>query len=229
MNAPVVVPLFTVADGEVARYLRDFQSELNTMSSNKLAIGYCTELNEKNATAAASVIESERYPGIVESSFPCIWVEAPDGHFILPLKNDFEYVKTAFRVLTSEAPKAVTIKELEDQVMAKLHPTPTSGPQVPAWFAVGGFTAMGIAILFLISLVVASVMGHPITDKGTKVLVVFVIALCVALGTAFLTGDQSAKGNLPVPFLKDKPLTISATGGVAAFVIVIVIAYSAYI
>jgi hypothetical protein len=61
-----------------------------------------------------------------------------------------------------------------------------------------------------------------------RFLVVVVFALGCALAVAFLGGDAAASGKIPF-FGSDTPLAISATGGIAALVIVLVLGYYFYV
>jgi hypothetical protein len=100
-------------------------------------------------------------------------------------------------------------------------------PKVPAWFQKAGFVTGALTLFFLMALVVASVLGREVPD-GSKFLVTAVFALGCALSATFLGGDAVASGK--IPFLADKsPLAISATGGIAVLVIVLVLGYYFYV
>lgn len=90
----------------------------------------------------------------------------------------------------------------------------------------------GAAVLgFLMWLVVQSVNGHPV-PCDSRTLVVFVLSLGLALSAAFLGGSATARGHLPgvqlQNFAKLRPITFAATGGLAVFVIALVIANATY-
>lgn len=52
-----------------------------------------------------------------------------------------------------------------------------------------------------------------------------VIALGVALSLAYIGGDASVRGTLHLPVLQEKPIVIGAVGGIAAFLIILLIAH----
>jgi hypothetical protein len=64
----------------------------------------------------------------------------------------------------------------------------------------------------------------PITES--KFLVTVVLALGTALSSAFLGGTAAAAGKIPI--FKDSPMKFTVTGGIAAFVIVLVLGHFLY-
>lgn len=98
---------------------------------------------------------------------------------------------------------------------------------VPSWFQPAGFIIGLLTLLFFMGIVGASIFGFVVPDSQRfPVLIVF--ALGCALSGSFLTGKASASGQLP--FFGDKnPLAISATGGIAILIIVLILGYYIYI
>jgi hypothetical protein len=90
------------------------------------------------------------------------------------------------------------------------------------WVAPAGFSLLLLTVVFLMALVVATVLGHPVPCSG-RGLVVFVIALSTGGAAAFLTGSAKAEGKLP--FLGHNVVTIAASGAIAAIVIVLVVGF----
>jgi hypothetical protein len=72
----------------------------------------------------------------------------------------------------------------------------------------------------------ASVFGHEI-PSGSRFLVVAVLALGCALSATFLGGEAVASGKVPF-FGNAHPLAISATGGIALLVIILVLGHYFY-
>ena len=103
----------------------------------------------------------------------------------------------------------------------------SSSPPVPPWFAKAGAVFVGVTLLFFMSLIGASILQHDIPTNG-KPLVVIVLALSIALSFAFIGGNAAAEGNVPLPFAKDKPVAFSVGGGIAAFVIVLLLGFGLY-
>jgi hypothetical protein len=111
-------------------------------------------------------------------------------------------------------------------VRAKLLPIPPVIPQSNDWVLIVGAVFGLLTFLFLVSLVFASVMGKPV-PPDSRMLVVSVLAIGVALSASFLGGTASASGKLPLP-VGMNPISFAVSGGIATFLIVFVIAYLAY-
>jgi hypothetical protein len=83
--------------------------------------------------------------------------------------------------------------------------------RIPSWFQPAGF-ACGVATLgFFMWLAATNVTQVTFAHQA-------VIALGMALAAAFIGGDAAAKSK--IPFFKNSPIAISASGGIAVFVIV---------
>jgi hypothetical protein len=98
--------------------------------------------------------------------------------------------------------------------------------RVPGWFQRAGFVTAAFTLLFFMSLVVASVIGHEV-PSGSKFLVVAVLALGCAMSATFLGGEAVAAGKVPF-FGNAHPLAISTTGGIAVLVILLVLGHYFY-
>lgn len=98
--------------------------------------------------------------------------------------------------------------------------------KIPPWFQTAGFVSGAFTLLFLISLVFASLSGHEV-PTGSRFLVIAVFALGCALAATFLGGEAAASGR--IPFVGDAhPLAISTTGGIAVLIIVLVLGHYFY-
>jgi len=98
---------------------------------------------------------------------------------------------------------------------------------VPPWFQIAGFVCGGVTLLFLMTLVVLSVLGHPVPDQA-KPLVALVFAIGAAMSISFLGGDAAASGKIPL-IGKSKPITFSASSGVAVLIILLVLLHYLYV
>lgn len=107
-------------------------------------------------------------------------------------------------------------------VTTKFLPPPTS-----KWVPIAGAAFGLLTLLFFISLVLASINGKSI-PPDSRMLVVAVLALGVAPSASFLGGAASASGKLPLPWGMD-PLSFSAVGGIAIFLVVFLIGYGAFV
>ncbi len=101
------------------------------------------------------------------------------------------------------------------------HKKSDSAPQfslrVGAWFG-------AVALAFFMLLVLLSVAGH-IVPEGAKYLIVIVLALSGGLATAFLGGNASARGSIPIPKVQEHTLTFAVTGGIATLIILLVLGW----
>jgi len=91
---------------------------------------------------------------------------------------------------------------------------------VPYWFPIAGvvFTALTILTLFL------ALTGVVPIDPGKRVLFNVWVAFCLAASVGFLTGSASASGKIPLPSaLGDSPIAFSAVGGVAVFLVILLV------
>lgn len=140
------------------------------------------------------------------------------------LQTEADVEAVTLRVNYQEAWREFTVDLNERNFNARLPEVemPNPGQSVPAWFPVAGYGAGFLTLLFF--MYVALFGTGPATFAHVSVL-----ALGCALAAAFLGGDASAKGHLPIPFLNNHPLAVSATGGIAVFIIVLVLGYALFI
>lgn len=81
------------------------------------------------------------------------------------------------------------------------------------WVPIAGVVFGAATLAFFMYLVIANPPVNPF-------LVVTVLALGLGLASSFLGGDAAARGQIPIPFVKEHPIQFSAAGGIAVFVIV---------
>ncbi|HEX8131040.1 MAG TPA: hypothetical protein VF527_18200 [Pyrinomonadaceae bacterium] len=99
---------------------------------------------------------------------------------------------------------------------------------IPSWFSIAGAVFGAITLLFLMLLIVLSLFDLVIPTTSRFILVAF-LALSVGLSSTFLGGTAAAKGAISLPFFKEAPMSFALTGGMAVFVIVMVLGYALYI
>jgi hypothetical protein len=98
--------------------------------------------------------------------------------------------------------------------------------RMPHWFPVAGFFSGILTLLFFMGLVVAGIFGHNVPSES-RFPVVIIMAFGLALDVSFIGGDAAAKGQ--IPFFKDSPVVFTVGGGIAAFVIALLLGWKMYI
>jgi hypothetical protein len=94
---------------------------------------------------------------------------------------------------------------------------------LPKWFLPLG---LGLIMLFLMGLVIASIFGL-VVPPGGRFALVALLAIGCGLSASALGGKAAIQGK--IPFFHDSPLALSATSGIALLIIVFVIGYNFYI
>jgi hypothetical protein len=115
--------------------------------------------------------------------------------------------------------------------------TDGTGPSAaPTWILIVGIIALFLAAFFFMGLVIAGILNHPV-PCNTKPFAHIVLAILLALGSAFLGGWARAEGKIPslgeLVGLSPKapgsessgsPIAFGVGGGVAVFVVVFLLA-----
>jgi hypothetical protein len=97
---------------------------------------------------------------------------------------------------------------------------------VLGWFPIAGYATLVLTLLFLMVIYAYSVTIRPIQqDVGTRMILVFVVSLALAMGLSFIGGDAIAKGRLP---FFENALSVSLAGGVAVWVVGMIIGYQLF-
>lgn len=94
---------------------------------------------------------------------------------------------------------------------------------LPSWFLPLG---LGLIMIFLAGLVVASMFGF-VVPPGGRFALIALLSIGVGLSSSALGGKASVQGQ--IPFFQNSPLAISATSGIALFIITFVLGYNFYI
>jgi len=148
----------------------------------------------------------------------------------LEIKAELENIEEEHRVGYLKGRLAALPKEvvdaLEPFLLAK-ELAMANGPRIPSWFPKAGYSTGLLTLLFFMVLVVAGIFGHEVPPH-TRMLVVFVVSLGLSLALSFIGGDAAAKGSIPLPFAKQRPIAFTASGGVAVFLVALLIGYYAY-
>lgn len=99
-------------------------------------------------------------------------------------------------------------------------------PPTGKWVLVVGALFGFLTFSFFVILVILSLLGKSI-PPDSRSLVVLVLAIGIALSAGFLGQTASASGKLPLP-AGLSPVSFSVAGGIAVFVIVLLVGYLSY-
>lgn len=91
---------------------------------------------------------------------------------------------------------------------------------LPPWTIIVGCVFGGIALIFICGLILLAIAGHPIPQGSTYLVAIF-LALSAGLSSGFLGGHAVAEGHIPMLGSPKSNLKYGATGGIAAFIIVL--------
>jgi hypothetical protein len=90
-----------------------------------------------------------------------------------------------------------------------------------AWPRVLGAVFGGLGLLFFMLLTLLSAQKE--LSCSALRMADYVLALIAGLSAAFFGGDASIRGNLPIPRLNQHPISMAATGGVAVFLLTLLL------
>jgi hypothetical protein len=225
LSTVLVVPLYLPSDRNVAQYFLEHREEIDALTGDAIVVGLARSVLEGDVHDVVGEKDGKRFPGLVVDALPCLWVESEANHFIVRLLDGTSDIKRAIRVLAGAASRAPSFWELKAMVEKELNPNP--GKPVPAWLAVAGYIALGFTLLFLMGTYLLAIFGYSAPENARMVLV-FIVAAGLAMGTAFLGTDASAHGRIPIPLAEKSPVAFSVTGGVAVFIVVMLIGYYVY-
>ena len=109
----------------------------------------------------------------------------------------------------------ITVIRLENEERITMQPPPS--PE-PAWPKIIGVVLIFTVVLFIMVIVSLDLAGVQLHRAGQGIFAVLVgIVLAGALG--FIGGTVDVSGSVPIPKLEIKPIHFSATGGIAGFVL----------
>lgn len=231
MNYVQAVPLFMNDDEGPTAYFHKYKAEIDAITGNALVLFVPRSVQEGDARDIVSAVDSKRYPGLQRSNLPCLWVEAGDrAHVVLKIPDTPDDIKRLMRCLADAVRSSTNLAEVKEKVMADMtrkSAQPPATQSVPPWFAMAGAVFGGFTLVFLMGLVVASMVGYD-PSQNTRPLIIIVLSFAVALSFAFIGGTAAAQGNIPLPFAKEKPVAFSVSGGIAAFIITMLLGFWLY-
>ena len=91
-----------------------------------------------------------------------------------------------------------------------------------SWVVIVAAVIGTLTLLFLMALVLFGVAGHQVPCES-RYLVSIVLSFGAAMSAAFLGGNAAANGRLPIPGLQSSPLFVSASGGTAVLVVMLIL------
>jgi hypothetical protein len=106
------------------------------------------------------------------------------------------------------------------------NPPVPAGDQPPPpslWMIILSCIFGGIALLFIIGLILLAVFGHTLPSTERYLLVIF-FAMFGGLAGGFIGGTIFASGNVPIPGTGEK-VKFNATGGIGALIVTALIGY----
>ena len=225
--------IFTPEDTLSFEYFRKYRSSVDDVTATDMFVGL-PDVKDGVIVDLAKLFASEgkgRYPGLDRGDLPCLWVEDEhDEHRIVHLPQDQTKFAALLRGVTDAAAKASSFKEFNmaiDDLENKLNPVPPPQPQqAPPWFPKAGFASAAAAFLFLVGLILLAIFAKEV-PASAKILVDAAIAIAVACAFAFFGGAAHAEGK--IPFLKGhEPVRFATEGGIATFVITLLLLGSLY-
>lgn len=99
--------------------------------------------------------------------------------------------------------------------------------KVPDWYSKAGLIFAGITLVFLMTIVFMSLFGKEI-PSSSRFILIMTFAFGSGLSTHFIGGKAAAEGKIPIPFIKDHPITFSVTGGIAVIIIIMLLGNQLY-
>lgn len=99
------VPLYLKSDQAAFAYFRDHRDEIDAVTGTALVVALPDEIETGKLSVVAGLfgtgMKSTRYPGLLLSDLPCLWLEdAAGGHEVVRLPNDPDQVNALMRALT---------------------------------------------------------------------------------------------------------------------------------
>lgn len=228
--------IFTPEDTLSFEYFTKYKASIDAVTGTDIFFGL-PDVNDGVIRDLDKLFGPEgklRYPELDRLDLPCLWIEDEQKeHRIVHLPADQIKFTTLIRGVTDAAAKASSFKEfnmavddLENKLNPPAPPSPTPQQQAPAWFAKAGFGAAAAAFAFLVVLIVLSMFVREV-PTSVKILVDIAVSIAVACAFAFIGGSAQAEGK--IPFLKGhEPVKFATNGGIATFVITLLILGTLY-
>lgn len=234
MKRVYAIPLYQPSDHEAARYFSQNHAEIDSLSGDTVIVLWANSVRKGDAADVSRAVNSERYPALKASDFPCIWIEQGGAGFCLRLPDDERAINRLLRALIDAAREAADLSALEKAM--KKHPdadrgakelsqgqAPESPASIPSWFPMAGYVTGAVTLAFFMWLAIED---RNITTTVGRFAVSASLALGCALAFTFIGGSAAAHGSIPMPFAKERPVQFTVRGGIAVFVIVFLISYN---
>src|SRR5262245_1742041 len=93
--------------------------------------------------------------------------------------------------------------------------------KTPPWLLAASVVTLVVTLVFMMLLVVMATLLEKQVPSNSRFLVVIVLALGAGFGAAGLGGEITARGHLPISGNQGQVIAVSAAGGIALFVIVL--------
>ena len=220
-----IVPFYLDDDKTVGQYFKEHRKEIDAITAASLIVIDHPVIAEGNAKKIVEAMRSGRFKDVTVDALPCLYVEGGGGSFVHRLPNDVEGVKRTLRLIAGMAVTANSAAALKEALVTDSE-QPGAVKAVPTWFPIAGYIALAVSLIFLMAIYVYSVTVRPVQqDVGTRMILVFVISLALAMGLSFIGGDAVAKGKLPI---FENALNVSVAGGVGVWVIAMVLGYQLF-
>lgn len=120
------------------------------------------------------------------------------------------------------------IKSSKSTREAESYPASYGQTTTSLWVAVTGAAFAGLTLIFFMGLVAASLFNLNV-PVDSRFLVLIVLAMGAAMSVGFLGGAAIAQGKIPIPGAQKNVIAISATGGIAVLLIILLLGYYLYI
>lgn len=146
--------------------------------------------------------------------------------FVLQIPSAYEAmtIEASYRgaIKTATIPDKTTNYEFQFDVDSVQPDT-----KIPPWFPIAGYISGILTLLFFMALIIVGVvLGRPF-PADYKFIIVIVMAFGLALAVSFIGGSAAAGGK--IPFFKDSPVQFAVSGGIATFVIVLLIGWKVFL
>jgi hypothetical protein len=101
---------------------------------------------------------------------------------------------------------------------------PGPPPSVLAWFPLAGV----LFAVFLAASLFYLIIQPTAIAQGNRIVFDVWVAFCLAASASFLGGEAVVRGGLPFPFAKERPVTFAAVGGIAVFIVALLVLVNVY-
>ncbi len=103
-----IVPLYFKIDIEVFIYFQDNHSEIDAITDRYVQVAWAREIAAGDVARVADLFtvksRKPRFPGLLRSDLPCLWVEDGRGtHALIRIPNEREQIGRCIRAITDAA------------------------------------------------------------------------------------------------------------------------------